>query len=57
MLYAHVRDTDYANLKTFLCESLSNPGYYNSLNALYIAGFPERLTKDVRGIDVGCRIQ
>ena len=34
-------------------EEEENPGYYNSLNAPYIAGFSERFTKDLKGIDVG----
>ena len=36
-------------------EEEENPGYYNTLimNAPYIAGFSERLTKDLKGIDVG----
>ena len=34
-------------------EEEENPGYYNTLNAPYIAGFSERLAKDLKGIDVG----
>ena len=34
-------------------EEEENPGYYNSLNAPYTSGFSERLTKDLKGIDVG----
>ena len=34
-------------------EEEENPGYYNTLNAPYIAGFSERLAKDLNGIDVG----
>ena len=34
-------------------EAAENPGYFDTFNAPYVAGFSEKLAKDLRNINVG----